>query len=158
VTGANSPLMHAAASLVLNAAKHLAGIPQDRHLLPATVIDALGHLKTEVLHGRRVSLDAEEALIALAVSATTDPAARRAVDQLQHLRGCEVHLTHMPTPGDEAGLRKLGVNLTSTRGSPPSTSTWGSGCGYLATGPRYVSSQASVSLMNSTRGGMWSVS
>jgi uncharacterized protein (UPF0371 family) len=29
------------------------------------------------------------------------------------LRGCEVHLTHVPTPGDEAGLRRLGVNLTS---------------------------------------------
>jgi uncharacterized protein (UPF0371 family) len=113
VTGSNSPLMHAAASLVLNAAKQLADIPHERHLLPPSVIDALGHLKTEVLSGRRVSLDAEEALIALAVSATADPAARRAVDKLRELRGCEVHLTHMPTPGDEAGLRKLGVNLTS---------------------------------------------
>ena len=25
----------------------------------------------------------------------------------------QAHLTHIPTPGDEAGLRKLGVNLTS---------------------------------------------
>ena len=32
--------------------------------------------------------------------------------KLKELEGCEVHLTHMPTPGDEAGLRKLGVNLT----------------------------------------------
>ncbi len=113
VTGSNSPLMHAAASLLLNAAKHLARIPQDRHLLPPTVTDALGHLKREVLKGRQVSLDAEEALIALAVSATSDRAARGAIDNLEELRGCEVHMTHMPTPGDEAGLRKLGVNLTS---------------------------------------------
>jgi len=35
------------------------------------------------------------------------------VEQLPRLRGCEVHMTHIPTPGDEAGLRKLGVNLTS---------------------------------------------
>jgi len=28
------------------------------------------------------------------------------------LRGCEVHITHIPTPGDETGLHKLGVNLT----------------------------------------------
>ena len=33
--------------------------------------------------------------------------------ELTNLRNCEVHLTHMPTPGDEAGLRKLGVNLTA---------------------------------------------
>ena len=34
------------------------------------------------------------------------------MEELKQLRGCEVHLSHMPTPGDEAGLRKLGVNLT----------------------------------------------
>jgi len=113
VTGNNSPLMHAAAALVLNAAKRLAGLPPAADLLPPGVVRALGHLKTDVLRGRRVSLDAEEALIALAVSATGDPAAEAAVARLEELRGCEVHLTHMPTPGDEAGLRKLGVNLTS---------------------------------------------
>ena len=36
-----------------------------------------------------------------------------AIEQLKRLRGCEAHLTHIPSPGDEAGLRKLGVNLTS---------------------------------------------
>jgi uncharacterized protein (UPF0371 family) len=113
ITGRNSPLMHAAASLVLNASKYLAGIPDDLHLLPPTVTNSLGHLKTEVLAGKRVSLDVDEALIALAVSTTSNPAAKAAVDKLEELRGCEVHVTHMPTPGDEAGLRKLGVNLTS---------------------------------------------
>ena len=34
-------------------------------------------------------------------------------DYHAELRGREVHLTHIPTPGDEAGLRRLGVNLTS---------------------------------------------
>ena len=113
ITGSNSPLMHAAAALVLNAAKRLAGLPRDMDLLPPAVIQALGHLKTDVLGGRRVSLDAEEALIALAVSASSNPAAEAAVARLKEMRDCEVHITHMPTPGDEAGLRKLGVNLTS---------------------------------------------
>ena len=113
VTGNNSPLLHAAASLVLNASKRLAGLPTDLHLLPPAVTDSLSRLKTEVLGGRRVSLDVDEVLIALAVSTTSNPAAQAAVEKLEELRGCEVHLTHMPTPGDEAGLRKLGVNLTS---------------------------------------------
>jgi uncharacterized protein (UPF0371 family) len=34
-------------------------------------------------------------------------------EQLKELENCEVHMTHIPTPGDEAGLRRLGVNLTS---------------------------------------------
>jgi uncharacterized protein (UPF0371 family) len=59
-----------------------------------------------------VSLDLGEALIALAISAAVNPAAQAAVDRLKDLRGCEAHITHIPTPGDEAGLRKLGVNLT----------------------------------------------
>jgi uncharacterized protein (UPF0371 family) len=113
VTGCNSPLMHAAASLVLNAVKRLAAIPDEQHLLPPSVTDSLSRLKTDVLGGKGVSLDTEETLIALAVSADSDTSAGAAVSQLQSLRGCEIHMTHMPTPGDEAGLRKLGVNLTS---------------------------------------------
>jgi uncharacterized protein (UPF0371 family) len=113
VTGHNSPLMHAAAGLVLNATKRLADIPDDQHLLTASVTGPLGHLKTEVLGAKRVSLDLDEALIAMAVSSASNPTAKAAVGQLQELRGCEVHITHMPSPGDEAGLRQLGVNVTS---------------------------------------------
>jgi uncharacterized protein (UPF0371 family) len=113
VTGHNSPLMHAAAGLVLNATKRLADIPDDQHLLTASVTGPLGHLKTEVLGAKRVSLDLDEALIALAVSSASNPTAKAAVGKLQELRGCEVHITHMPSPGDEAGLRQLGVNVTS---------------------------------------------
>ena len=113
VTGSNSPLMHAASSLILNAAKRLSGLPDNLHLLPANITDSLVHLKTDVFAGNRVSLDLEETLIALAISAIANPAAQMAVDNLKRLHGCEVHMTHMPTPGDEGGLRKLGVNLTS---------------------------------------------
>jgi len=113
VTGKNSPLMHAASSLVLNAVKLLAGIPDEIHLLAPHVTKALSHFKKDVLGSRKVSLDLEETLIALAMSAAVNPTAQAAVDRLKLLRGCEAHLTHIPTPGDEAGLRKLGVNLTS---------------------------------------------
>jgi uncharacterized protein (UPF0371 family) len=113
VSGCNSPLMHAGARLVVNAAKRLAGLPDKLRLLPDVVTESVRHLKTEVLSGKRVSLDVEETLIALAISATTNPGAELVLEKLPELRGCEMHLTHMPTPGDEAGLRKLGVNLTT---------------------------------------------
>lgn len=113
ITGKNSPLFHAASSLILNAAKALAGIPDALHLLPPAITVSLGHLKTDVFGGRELSLDLSETLIALSISATGNPAAQMALDKLKELRGCDVHITHIPTPGDEAGLRKLGVNLTS---------------------------------------------
>ena len=112
ITGKNSPLMHASSSLILNATKHLAGLPDNIDLLPKSIIDSIAFLNKEVLKGRIVSLDLEETLIALGISAISNPAAQMAVQKLKEIRNCEVHLTHIPTPGDEAGLRKLHMNLT----------------------------------------------
>jgi uncharacterized protein (UPF0371 family) len=113
VTGRNSGLMHAASALVLNAVKHLAHIPDEIHLLSPNVIDSVACLKNEIMNAKSASLDLEETLIALSISATTNPSAALAMAKLKALRGCEVHITHIPTPGDEAGLKRLGVNLTS---------------------------------------------
>ncbi len=118
VTGRNSPLLHAASSLVLNASKTLAGLPDPLHLLSPGVLESIGAMKRGVFRRRTVSLNVEETLIALAVSATGNPAAQLAMERLGDLRGCEVHLTHIPAPGDEAGLRRLGVNLTSDPAFP----------------------------------------
>ncbi len=113
ITGKNSPLMHAAASCVINAIKVLAGLPDSLLMISPDVIDSVGVLKKDFLQSKRVSLDLGEALIALSVSVPANPAAHLAMQQLQQLSGCEMHLSHLPTPGDEAGLRKLGINLTS---------------------------------------------
>lgn len=113
VMGKNSPLLHAASSLVLNAIKKLAGIPDKIPLLSTNIIESIGNLKREILQSKTVSLDLEEALISLSISAATNPTAQLAISKLKELRDCEVHVTHIPTPGDEAGLKRLGVNLTS---------------------------------------------
>ncbi|MGC9323514.1 MAG: DUF1846 domain-containing protein [Desulfomonilia bacterium] len=113
VTGSNSPLMHAASSLILRAIKHLAEIPPKLELLPVSITESVRNFKTEILNEKSVSLDLEETLVALSISATSNPAAQLALEKVKDLRGCEVHMTHIPTPGDEAGLRRLGVNVTS---------------------------------------------
>ncbi len=113
VTGKNSPLLHAASSLVLNALKHVANVPDHLPLLPPTVVEAIGRMKEGALQMRHISLDVEETLIALSISSAMNPAAQIALEKIQMLAGCEMHLTHIPTPGDEAGLRRIGVNLTS---------------------------------------------
>jgi uncharacterized protein (UPF0371 family) len=91
----------------------LAGVPKKIKLLPPNIIESVRNLKTEILNEKNLSLDMVETLIALSISATTNPAAQLAMEKLTELQGCEVHMTHIPTPGDEAGLRRLGVNLTS---------------------------------------------
>jgi len=113
VTGKNSPLMHAAAACVMNAVKRLAGIPDSMHLLSPGILESIGALKKNILKSKQISLNLDEALIALSIGATTNPAAQMALEKITELEGCEIHMTHIPTPGDEAGLRKLGMNLTS---------------------------------------------
>ncbi len=113
VIGRNSPLMHAASAVVLNAIKRLSRIPDEIHLLTPAIMESIARMKKDVLKMRGVSLDLDETLIALAMSAPTNPAARAAIERLKQLAGCEFHTTHMPTAGDEAGLRRLGVNVTS---------------------------------------------
>ncbi|HPM82267.1 MAG TPA: DUF1846 domain-containing protein [Candidatus Anammoximicrobium sp.] len=113
VTGKNSPLMHAASSVVINAVKRLARLPDSMHLLAPTIIECVAKVKKDILGQKTVSLDLEETLIALGISITTNPTAQLCLDKLKDLRGCDVHITHIPTPGDEAGLRRLGVHLTS---------------------------------------------
>jgi len=113
ITGKNSPLMHSAASAVLNALKRLAEIPDRIHLIAPNIIEAIGKMKTGILRGDSVSLDLQETLVAVGASTPFNSAAELALEQIPALRGCEMHTTHIPTPGDEAGLRRLGLNLTA---------------------------------------------
>lgn len=113
VTGNNSPGMHASSSVVLNAVKKLAEIPHQMHVLAPNVMDSINNLKHGILNSKTTSLDLEETMIALSVSAAANPSALIAMEKLRDLRGCEMHITHIPTPGDEAGLRRLGINVTS---------------------------------------------
>jgi uncharacterized protein (UPF0371 family) len=118
IKGNNSPLMHAASSLVINAIKHLADIPDKIHLLPNNITESIGKFKTEILNSGNISLDLEETLIALCVGAMSNSAAQLAIEKLPELKGCEMHLTHIPTRGDEEGLRSLGINVTSDANFP----------------------------------------
>jgi uncharacterized protein (UPF0371 family) len=113
ITAKNSPLMHASAGVVLNAIKTLANIPDEILLLSPHIINQISKLKEGILKAEPESLDLEEILIALSISATTNHTAEIAMKKLVELASCEVHMTHLPTPGDEVGLKMLGVNLTT---------------------------------------------
>jgi len=114
ITGKNSSIMHAASSVVLNAIKHIAGIPDKIHLISPAIMNSISNLNKYLYTSKKtVSMDLEETLIALSFSATANPAAQLVLEKLKELQSCELHMTHLPTPGDEKGLRKLGVNLTS---------------------------------------------
>ncbi len=113
ITGMNSPLLHSSSAVILNAIKYLAGIPEKIDLISLNIIESIGNLKSILGQPTAPSLNLEECLIALSVSAINNTVAKLALEKLKDLQGCEMHLTHIPTPGDESGLRRLGVNFTA---------------------------------------------
>ena len=112
VTGKTSNLLGACAALLLNALKELAGVDDDQHLIAPEVINPIQHLKVDHLGNRNPRLHTDEVLIALSISAATDPAAEKAMEQLPKLRGCEAHSSVILSAVDEKVFKRLGVNLT----------------------------------------------
>lgn len=112
LTGRSSRRMVAAAAAILNAIKRLSGISDDIHLISPNVLKSIQTLKTEVLRQERTSLNAEEVLSALTISAATNPSAEHAVTKLPCLRGCKAHCTAILSDRDEQTLRSLGIDVT----------------------------------------------
>ena len=112
VTGKTSDLLGASAALLLNALKELAGLDDHLHLIAPEVIDPIQHLKVDHLGNRNPRLHTNEVLIALSISAATDPTAEKAMEQLGKLRGCQVHSSVILSQVDEQTFKRLGVNLT----------------------------------------------
>ena len=112
VTGRTSDLLGASASLLLNALKALGGIRDELHLISPVVIDPIQHLKVDHLGNRNPRLHTDEILIALSISAATNPTAELAMEQLDKLRGCQAHSSVILSSVDEKTLKRLGVDLT----------------------------------------------
>lgn len=112
LTGKTSELLGAASAMLLNALKHLAQIPDAVNLISPMIIEPICELETQKLGHSNPRLHTEEVLVALSVCALTDPNARKAIDSLDQLRGCEVHASVILSSKDETIFRRLGCNLT----------------------------------------------
>ena len=112
ITSRTSQLLGPSAALILNAAKHLAGIPHNVKLIPEEMIEPIQKTKVEYLHGRNPRLHTDEVLVAISLMSNTDENCRKALDQLPKLNGCQVHSTVMLSEVDRKIFKKLGVGLT----------------------------------------------
>ena len=112
VTGKTTDLMGASSTTLLNALKQLAGIDHEHHLISREAIEPIQSVKVANLGSVNPRLHSDETLIALAISATTNPLAKRALEHLSQLRGCEAHSTVILSPVDSGLYGRLGLRLT----------------------------------------------
>lgn len=112
ITSRTSALLGPSAALILNAIKHLAGIPHEVKLIPAEMIEPIQTTKVEYLHGHNPRLHTDEVLVALSMLSIHDDNCRKALEQLPKLEGCQVHSTVMLSEVDRKIFKKLGMGLT----------------------------------------------
>ena len=112
ITGKTGDLLGASAAAIMNALKECAGIPHEERLVSAESLAPIQLLKTTYLGGHNPRLHTDELLIALSISAATNPHARMAMEQLPCLRGTEVHSSVILSDVDEEIFRRLGMHLT----------------------------------------------
>ena len=112
VTGKNSSLLGPSAALLLNAIKALAGIDKDLDLLPSSIIAPISDMKISHLGHRNPRLHSDEVLIALSISAVTNPLAERVLKKLDDLRGCDAHFSVIISEEDEKLYKRLGIHVS----------------------------------------------
>ena len=112
VTGKTSDTLGAASALLLNALKALGGIDDQYDLIAAQVLEPVCDLKTRYLSHKNPRLHTDEVLMALTISALTNPLAQLAKEQLPLLRGCDAHFTVILSQEDDSLLRRLGIHVS----------------------------------------------
>lgn len=112
ILGKTTDLLGASAALLLNALKELAGIDHERHVISPEAIEPIQKLKVNYLGSKNPRLHTDEVLIALSVSAATDPMAQLALKQLPKLKGCQVHTSVMLSSVDIKQFKKLSIQAT----------------------------------------------
>lgn len=113
VTGKTSALLGAASAMLLNALKALANINAEIDLISPVVIGPIQDLKVNHLGSKNPRLHTDEVLLALSISAATNPTAERAMQALEGLRGCDMHSTVILSDADLNTCAKLGIQVTS---------------------------------------------
>ncbi len=112
VTGKTTELLGASAACLLNCLKILAGIDHDVHLVSPMAIKPIQSLKTNYLGSHNPRLHTDEILIALSMSAASNKNAKKALQALSQLKGCEVHSTVFLSNVDQSVFKKLKMHLT----------------------------------------------
>ena len=112
VTGKTSSTLGAASALLLNALKELGGIDDELQLISSDILEPICQLKTQYLKHKNARLHTDEVLLALTVTALSDPMSKLAKEQLSKLAGSEAHFSVIISDEDEMNLRRLGINVS----------------------------------------------
>ena len=113
ITAKTSSLLLASSALILNALKYISKIDDEYDLIVPSIIEPISEFKTKILGKRNPRLHLNEVLNALAISAKSNPLAKRAIKHLKDLKGCQAHSTVILPEVDKDIFKKLAIDVTT---------------------------------------------
>ena len=112
VFGKNKKIISASGAVILNALRTLAGLGDDYDIITDDILMPIVKLRREILHNNRGLLNLDDILTALAISSTNNLKAKKTINMLDMLKGCEAHSSYILTQAEEQTLKKLGINIS----------------------------------------------
>lgn len=112
IYSANNDFMGPSAGLVMNALKKLAQIDDEIQLIEPEAFRPIQELKTSYMGSQNPRLHTYETLIALSVSAKSNPEAARALACLPGLNHAQAHVTSTLSETDLNTYNSLGIQVT----------------------------------------------
>ena len=112
IVGRKTEQLSPISSTILNALKILSKIPDEVDLLAPAVLEPILKIKNKTANFKENHLRLGEVLIALSICSTTNPTAKKALENIKELNGAEFHATHMIPDDEMIILSNLGVNAT----------------------------------------------
>lgn len=114
IAGRKTGYLSPVSSTILNALKRLTKIPDEVDLIASNILEPILEIKNQTSNFKESYLKLNEVLIALSICSTTNPVAKKALDNLEKLHGAEFHATYLLPDDELLALNNLGINSTSS--------------------------------------------
>ncbi len=112
VTGKSKKIITASGAVILNALRTLAGLGDDYDIITDDILLPIVSYRTNILKSHCTLLTVDDILVALSICSAKNEKAKKALDCLPQLHGCEAHATYILPSSEETTLKKLGINIT----------------------------------------------
>lgn len=112
ITGRKTGYLSPVSSAFINALKYLTKIPDEVDLIAPSVLEPILEIKNKTSNFKESFLKLGEVLTALSICSTTNPIVKKAIGNIDKLKDCQLHATHMIPDDEMVIISNLGINAT----------------------------------------------
>ncbi|MBP3620024.1 MAG: DUF1846 domain-containing protein [Clostridia bacterium] len=112
VTGKTKTIVSASGAVILNALRTLANLGDDFDVITDDILLPIVEYRTKILKSHSSVLTLDDVMVALSICSGKNEKAKKAMEQITNLKGCDAHCTYILPTSEEQTLKKFGVNVT----------------------------------------------